>query len=81
LQTKQRITTLLKVVSIVVKEYLEIIPLKVGLSGWLITETWSDSGVGQSLNPYLNMIQCKFGHGSHNKIVAGTWGYNFGTEG
>ena len=72
---------MLKVVSIVVKEYLEIIPLKIRLSGWLMAETWSDSGVGQSLNPDLNKIQCKFGHDSHNKIVAGTWGYNFGTEG
>ena len=71
---------MLKVVSIVVKEYLEIIPLKIRLSGWLMAETWSDSGVGQSLNPDLNKIQCKFGYDSHNKIVAGTWGYNFGTE-
>jgi hypothetical protein len=71
---------LLKVVSIVVKEILEIIPLKVRLSGGLMTETWSDSGVGQSLNPDLNKIQCKFRHDSHNKVVAGTWGYNFGTE-
>jgi hypothetical protein len=46
-----------------------------------MTETWSDSVVGQSLNPDLNVIQCKFGHDSHNKIVAGTWDYNFGTEG
>jgi hypothetical protein len=32
------------------------------------------------LNPDLNRIQCKFGHDSHNKVVAGIWGYNFGTE-
>jgi hypothetical protein len=45
-----------------------------------MTETWSDSGVGQPLNPDLNKIQCKFGYDSHSKVVAGTWGYNFGTE-
>jgi hypothetical protein len=46
-----------------------------------MTETWYDSVKGQSLNPDLNMIEWKFGHDSQNKIVAGTWGYNFGTEG
>jgi hypothetical protein len=45
-----------------------------------MTETWSDSGVGQSLNPDLSKIQCKFGYDSHNKVVAGSCGYNFGTE-
>jgi hypothetical protein len=59
---------------------LEITPLKIRLSGWLITETWFDSRVGQSLNPDLNKIQCKFGYDSRSKVVAGTWGYNFGTE-
>ena len=72
---------MLKSVSIVVNKILEIIPLKVRLSGGLMTETWSDSGVGQSWNPDLNKIQCKFGYDSHSKVVAGTWGYNFGIGG
>jgi hypothetical protein len=41
----------------VVERKWEIIPLKVRLLGWLMTETWSDSVMGQSLNLDLNMIQ------------------------
>ena len=32
------------------------------------------------MNPDLSKIQCKFGYDSHNKVVAGSCGYNFGTE-
>jgi hypothetical protein len=50
---------------------LEIIKPKVGLSGWWNSEIQNFSVTKLTLDLDLNMIQCKFGHDSHNKFVTG----------
>ena len=62
---------MLKRVSIVVEKMLEIIKPKVGLSGWWNSEIQNFSVTELTLDLDLNMIQCKFGHDSHNKFVTG----------
>ena len=62
---------MLKRVSIVIEKMLEIIKPKVGLSGWWNSEIENFSVTELTLDLDLNMIQCKFGHDSHNKFVAG----------
>jgi hypothetical protein len=71
---------LLKGVSTVVKKILEIIKPEDRLSGLVLSEFQTNSGLDSSLRASLTLIQCKFGYDSHNKVVAGSWGYNFGTE-
>ena len=71
---------MLKVASSLVEKDPEISKPKVGLSGWWNSEIQNFSETELTLDLDLNMIQCKFGYDSHNKVVAGTWGYNFGTE-
>jgi hypothetical protein len=71
---------LLKGVSIVVKERLEIIEPEVGLSGWWNSEIQNFSETELTLDLDLNTIQCKFGYDSHNKVVDGILLYKFAAE-